>query len=172
MPCRRRLVAVTSATTCMMSRQVLETRSSNQAMKQVYVKTRDEWRDWLKQHHDTCSGIWLVCYKKHTGKPSLEYDATVEEALCFGWIDSIIKTVDEERYLRKLTPRKPTSRWSDSNKKRVRKLEKQGLMAQPGIARVKSAREAGLWDKPDRLPLAGSRRRSGRRRRNDESESR
>ena len=155
-----------------MSRQVLETRSSNQAMKQVYVKTRDEWRDWLKQHHDTCSGIWLVCYKKHTGKPSLEYDATVEEALCFGWIDSIIKTVDEERYLRKLTPRKPTSRWSDSNKKRVRKLEKQGLMAQPGIARVKSAREAGLWDKPDRLPLAGSRRRSGRRRRNDESESR
>ena len=65
-------------------------------MEHVYVKTRDEWRDWLRQHFDQSVGIWLVFYKKHTGKPSLPYDAAVEEALCFGWIDSIIKKVDDE----------------------------------------------------------------------------
>jgi uncharacterized protein YdeI (YjbR/CyaY-like superfamily) len=123
-------------------------------MKQVYVKTREEWREWLSQHHDTNTGIWLVFYKKHTGKPSLEYDAAVEEALCFGWIDSIIKKIDDERYVRKLTPRKPDSRWSDLNKKRVMKLKKQGLMTRVGIARVNAARKSGLWDKPDRPSIS------------------
>ena len=121
-------------------------------MEQVYLKSREEWRDWLRLHHDTSSGIWLVCYKKHTGKSSLEYDAIVEEALCFGWIDSIIKGIDDERYLRKLTPRKPQSRWSDSNKRRVSRLEKDGLTAAAGIARVQEARASGVWDRPDRPP--------------------
>ncbi len=125
-------------------------------MNHVYVKTRKEWRDWLNQHHNGSDGIWLVFYKKHTGKPSLEYDAAVEEALCFGWIDSIIKTLDDERYLRKLTPRKPNSRWSALNKKRVVKLEKQGLMTEVGIARVRQAKEAGLWEEPDRPSISFS----------------
>jgi len=123
-------------------------------MKQVYVKTRKEWRDWLKLHHDKSDGIWLVFFKKQTGKPSLEYDEAVEEALCFGWIDSIIKKIDDEKYLRKLTPRKDGSQWSELNKKRVAKLEKQGLMMEAGIAKVKVVKSSGLWDTQDRPRLS------------------
>ena len=119
-------------------------------LKQVYVKTRDEWRDWLTQNHDEGAGIWLVFYKKHTGKPTLEYDAAVEEALCFGWIDSIIKKLDEERYVRKFTPRKPESRWSASNQKRIEKLITQGRMHESGMLSVQKAKESGLWEKTDR----------------------
>lgn len=119
-------------------------------MKQVYVKTRDEWRDWLTQNHDKSAGIWLVFFKKHTGKPTLEYDAAVEEALGFGWIDSIIKKLDDERYVRKFTPRKPGSRWSESNKKRIEQLITQGRMNESGILSVTKAKESGLWDEPDR----------------------
>ncbi len=87
-------------------------------------------------------------------EPSLEYDAAVEEALCFGWIDSTIKKLDDEKYLRKLTPRRPDSRWSDLNKKRVIKLKKQGLMTKAGIASVNAAKKSGLWDKPDRPSIS------------------
>jgi len=123
-------------------------------MKQVYVKTRNEWREWLNQNHDKSSGIWLVFYKKQTGKPTLEYDDAVEEALCFGWIDSIIKKIDDEKYVRKVTPRKAVSRWSELNKKRITNLTKQGLMTDVGIAKVKEAKVSGLWDKPDRPQIS------------------
>lgn len=122
-------------------------------MKQVYVKTRKEWRAWLSHNHDKSDGIWLVFYKRHTRKPSLEYDEAVEEALCFGWIDSIIKKIDDDKYVRKLTPRKANSRWSELNKKRIMKLEKQGLMIEAGIIKVKAAKASGLWAKPDRPPI-------------------
>jgi uncharacterized protein YdeI (YjbR/CyaY-like superfamily) len=115
-------------------------------MEEVYMKTRKAWRGWLKLHHDKSDGIWLVCYKKQTGKPSLEYDDAVEEALCFGWIDSIIKKIDDEKYVRKLTPRKDGSQWSELNKKRIAKLEKQGLMTEAGIAKVRKAKSSGVWD--------------------------
>jgi len=118
-------------------------------MRQVYVKTRKEWREWLNQQHDKSNGIWLVFYKKHTDKPTLEYDEAVEEALCFGWIDSIIKKIDDEKYVRKLTPRKADSRWSELNKKRITKLEKQGLLTEAGIMKVREAKTSGLWDKSD-----------------------
>ncbi len=123
-------------------------------MKQVYAKNRDEWREWLSQNHDKSMGIWLVFYKKHTAKPTLAYDEAVEEALCFGWIDSIIKKIDDDKYVRKLTPRKADSQWSESNKKRVIKLKKQGLMAEAGMVVVKEAKVTGLWDKPDRLQIS------------------
>ncbi len=123
-------------------------------MKQVYVKTRAEWRNWLNKNHLKNAGIWLVFYKKHTGKPTLEYDAAVEEALCFGWIDSIIKKLDDERYLRKFTPRKSDSRWSESNKKRVKKLMRQGLMTKLGVARVTEAKKSGLWEESGRPEIS------------------
>ncbi len=123
-------------------------------MKRVYVKNRSEWRNWLSQNHDKSSGIWLVFYKKHTGKSTLEYEEAVEEALCFGWIDSIIKKADEEKYLRKLTPRKADSRWSELNKKRIAKLTKQGHMTESGIAKVEEAKKSGLWDQPDRPQIS------------------
>lgn len=116
-------------------------------MEQLYIKDRKEWRNWLKKNHSKSNGIWLVFYKRHTGKTSLEYDEMVEEALCFGWIDSIIKKIDGEKYVRKLTPRKPDSNWSELNKKRVKKLEKRGLMTKAGAAMVIEARKSGLWDK-------------------------
>jgi len=115
-------------------------------MKQIYLKTRTDWRNWLIQNQNNNSGIWLVFYRKHSGKLTLEYDAAVEEALCFGWIDSIIKKLDNERYVRKFTPRRSNSRWSELNKKRVRKLMKQGLMTKSGATKVTEAKKSGLWE--------------------------
>lgn len=123
-------------------------------MQQLYLKTRKEWRDWLSRNHDTNPGVWLVIYKKETGKPALGYEDLVEEALCFGWIDSTIKKLDEEKYLRKLTPRKPKSRWSELNKKRIAKLEEQNLITEAGLEKIRAAKASGLWDKPDRPQIS------------------
>jgi len=119
-------------------------------VKSLYFKTVDEWRTWLRRNHDKEKGVWLIFYKKNTGKPSLDYESAVEEALCFGWIDSIIKKLDESRFARKFTPRKDRSKWSPSNMKRVEKLIASGRMAPAGLARVIAAQENGMWDKPDR----------------------
>jgi uncharacterized protein YdeI (YjbR/CyaY-like superfamily) len=120
-------------------------------MKQVYVRNRKEWRDWLlKNHNKEEKGIWLVFYKKDTEKPTLEYNDSVEEALCFGWIDSIVKKIDEEKYVRKFTPRNAKSLWSSSNKKRVKEMIKGGKMTRFGLAKVNAAEKSGLWDKVDR----------------------
>lgn len=119
-------------------------------MKYVYVKNRNEWREWLHKNHGKSTGVWLVFYTKQSGKSTLEYDDAVEEALCFGWIDSIIKKIDDEKYARKLTPRKAESLWSELNKQRATKLQKQNLMTEAGIMKVKQAKASGLWDKSDR----------------------
>jgi uncharacterized protein YdeI (YjbR/CyaY-like superfamily) len=91
----------------------------------------------------------MVFYKKHTGKPGISYDAAVEEALCFGWIDSIVKKIDEEKFARKFTPRKSRSRWSELNKKRARKMIDEGKMVETGLARIRDAKESGEWFKSD-----------------------
>jgi uncharacterized protein YdeI (YjbR/CyaY-like superfamily) len=120
-------------------------------MKEVYVKNREEWREWLcKNHNKEEKGIWLVFFKKKTKKPTLEYKHAVEEALCFGWIDSIIKKIDEEKYVRKFTPRDSKSLWSLSNKRRVTKMIKEGKMTRHGLAKINAAKKSGLWDKNDR----------------------
>jgi len=124
-------------------------------MKQVHVSTRGQWRKWLAANHDKEeNGIWLVFYKKETGKPSLEYGESVEEALCFGWIDSIIKRIDDEKYCRKFTPRKGGSRWSNTNKKRVEKIIKEGRMTGFGLAKIEAARKSGAWEL-DPQPVIG-----------------
>jgi uncharacterized protein YdeI (YjbR/CyaY-like superfamily) len=87
-------------------------------MKLLYCSTSSEWREWLQQNFDQESGIWLVFYRTASGVPSIEYEAAVDEALCYGWIDSLIKKIDEEKYARKFTPRKDGSKLSESNKKR------------------------------------------------------
>jgi uncharacterized protein YdeI (YjbR/CyaY-like superfamily) len=96
------------------------------------VRSRPQWRAWLKKHHASSTGIWLVFHKQHTGVKSIDYDGAVCEALCFGWVDSLIKRLDEDRYARKFTPRKPTSKWSESNRKRWKKLKASGLLAAAG----------------------------------------
>jgi uncharacterized protein YdeI (YjbR/CyaY-like superfamily) len=90
----------------------------------LYVVKRSDWRKWLREHYKTNKEIWLVYYKKGTGKPRIEYNDAVEEALCFGWIDSIVRTIDEERFAQRFSPRKPGSKYSPANKERLRSLLK------------------------------------------------
>ena len=119
---------------------------------EIPLGTRQEWRQWLRENHDKSSGIWLVLYKKHTGKPCMSYADIVEECICFGWIDSIIKKLDEDRYARKITPRLDTSNWSEVNKKRVAKLAGTGLIEPPGQAKIDIAKANSQWNAAD--PLA------------------
>jgi uncharacterized protein YdeI (YjbR/CyaY-like superfamily) len=100
----------------------------------VDVRTRKLWRQWLAKHHSSSPGIWLLRHKQHSGITSMPYEDLVREALCFGWIDSLIKRLDDDRYAIKVTPRKPTSKWSDVNRKRWSELEAAGLLAAPGLA--------------------------------------
>jgi uncharacterized protein YdeI (YjbR/CyaY-like superfamily) len=99
------------------------------------VRTRERWRNWLEEHHAAESEIWLVFHKRHTSETSLSYDDAVEVALCFGWIDSLIKRLDDDRYARKFTPRKPDSRWSTINRRRYADLAARGLLAAAGRTR-------------------------------------
>ena len=101
---------------------------------QIEAGTRRQWRAWLGEHHASSPGVWLVFHKKHTGVKSIAYEDSVREALCFGWVDSLVKRLDDERYARKFTPRKPTSPWSDINRRRWLELETAGLLAPAGLA--------------------------------------
>lgn len=89
--------------------------------------------------------VWLIYYRTHTGKPSIPYDDSVEEALCFGWIDGIIKKLDDEKFTRKFIPRRKNSNWSESNKKRAQKMIKEGRMTGAGMALIREAKQRGEW---------------------------
>ena len=101
---------------------------------QLYVSTRAEWRAWLKKHHRDTGGIWLIYYKKGSGKERVPYDDAVEEALCFGWIDSVIQRIDDEKYAQKFTPRRNNNNWSAVNVRRMRKLIDEKHMTPAGLA--------------------------------------
>lgn len=118
-------------------------------MNELYFESLADWHTWLQDNHNISKGIWLVFYKKESGKPSLTYEEAIEEALCHGWIDSIIKKLDEECYLRKFTPRNEESKWSDLNKKRVEKLMREKRMTKYGLAKIDIAKQNGVWDKPE-----------------------
>jgi len=98
----------------------------------LYFKNREDWRSWLKKNHKTVKEIWLIHYKKQSGKISLNHVDAVEEALCFGWIDSILKKIDEERFILKYSPRKTKSVWSKINKEKAELLISSGKMTQTG----------------------------------------
>ena len=98
------------------------------------IRTRARWRQWLAKHHAASPGVWLVRHKQHTGVKSMAYEDLVREALCFGWVDSLVKRLDDDRYAIKVTPRKPTSKWSDINRKRWKELEAAGLLTAAGLA--------------------------------------
>jgi len=110
-----------------------------------YAPDRARWRRWLARNHATSDGVWLVRYKKATGKACVSYDDSVEEALCFGWIDGRMSPVDAEQYLQLFTPRRPKSTWAASNKTRVEKLERLGLMTPAGREAIAVARKNGSW---------------------------
>jgi uncharacterized protein YdeI (YjbR/CyaY-like superfamily) len=120
-------------------------------VKTLLVQTLKEWRAWLQKHHASEPEIWLVFHKRHTGIPSIEYKDSLDEALCYGWVDSLIKRLDDDRFARKFTPRKPDSRWSEVNRKRYAGLKALGRLKPPGIARAPGAR--GSAPKPKRVEL-------------------
>lgn len=118
---------------------------------EVYARSRKEWRLWLESNHHKISQIWLVLYKKGSSMPSVNYEESVEEALCFGWIDSKPQKRDENCYLLFFSRRKPKSVWSAINKKRINKLEEAGLMRPAGIAAVETAKANGSWTSIDNV---------------------
>jgi uncharacterized protein YdeI (YjbR/CyaY-like superfamily) len=124
-------------------------------MKTLTVRSRAEWRRWLEENHATRDEVWVVYFKKHTGRRSIDYEASVEEALCFGWIDGILRRLDEERYARRFTPRRRGSDWSASNRARVERLIESGRMKEAGLKRVEAAKRDGSWQAPNR-PDVGS----------------
>lgn len=108
--------------------------------------SRKEWRQWLKKNHRVKQSVWLVCYKKHTQVPSINWSDAVDEAICFGWIDSIRQPVDDEKFKQFFGKRKPKSGWSKVNKEKVARLIEDGLMAPAGLAAIETAKQNGSWN--------------------------
>ena len=108
-------------------------------------RDQEAWRRWLAANHDKASEVWLAYYKKGTGKKSITYEEALDEALCYGWIDTTVRALDLERYMQRWTPRKPGSCWSASNKKRLVRLSAEGRMCEAGLVKVRQAKRDGSW---------------------------
>ena len=119
--------------------------------KRITPRNQHAWRRWLAASHGTVPEVWVVFYKKtvrRPGRPALTYEQAVEQAICFGWIDGLKRRVDDERYAHRFTPRKPDSRWSESNRVRLERMRCQGLMTPAGEEAVAASIRSGAWDKP------------------------
>lgn len=116
------------------------------------LRSRAKWRQWLRAHHESESEIWLVFHKRHTGVTCIEYADAVEEAICFGWIDSLIRKLDEDRFARKFTLRKADSRWSTINRKRYAEMESRGLLTAAGRKRPPTKRSGDAPKPVEALP--------------------
>lgn len=121
-------------------------------MNQLTVSDRAAWRQWLEKNHDQIDEVWLVYYKKGSGQSGIDYETSVEEALCFGWVDSLIKKIDDLHYARKFTPRNEESQWSALNKQRVERMAQAGRMTEHGLKLVEAAKESGRWDEVVKPP--------------------
>jgi uncharacterized protein YdeI (YjbR/CyaY-like superfamily) len=120
-------------------------------LKTYYAKDRNAWRKWLDKNHAKSPGVWLIYYKKSSGTPRVEYNDAVEEALCFGWIDSTIRPIDDKKYMQRFTPRKPKSGWSGLNKQRINRMIEQVLMAPAGLEKIEIAKKDGSWESFDHI---------------------
>ena len=121
-------------------------------LKTLDVQTLEQWRRWLTDHHDSESEVWIVFHKRHTGRPSIAYEDALDEALCFGWVDSLIKRLDDARYARKFTPRKPDSKWSAVNRKHYARLKASGRLKPPGLNRAPTDRSYDAPRPPSMIP--------------------
>lgn len=110
-----------------------------------YPRSRKEWRDWLQDNHDKKQSVWVIYYKKKSNVPSVIYSDAVDEALCFGWIDSKSKPLDEHKFMQFFSRRKEKSVWSKINKEKVERLTKEGLMTKAGYAIIEIAKQNGSW---------------------------
>jgi len=120
-------------------------------MKTLLAQTRDQWSDWLTEYYASESEVWLIFHKRHTGVRSIDYRDAIDEALCFGWVDSLVKRLDDRRYALKFTPRRANSRWSASNRQRYAELKASGRLKLSGIERPPTDR--GYGPRPTRLPI-------------------
>ena len=119
----------------------------NMSLKDALLfNNRNEWRTWLESNHKTMKEIWLLHYKKQAGKQYLNHIDAAEEALCFGWIDSKLKKIDEERFILKYSPRKPKSVWSKINKEKAEAMIISRKMTQAGLDKIEEAKKHGFWD--------------------------
>jgi uncharacterized protein YdeI (YjbR/CyaY-like superfamily) len=110
-----------------------------------YAASRRHWRQWLQKHHAKKQSVWLIMYKKDAGVPTLSWGQAVEEALCFGWIDSTRRPLDDEKFIQYYSKRKPKSIWSKINKEKVKLLIEQGLMTEAGLKSIQIAKQNGSW---------------------------
>lgn len=110
-----------------------------------HFANRAEWRAWLEKYHAEKQEVWLVHYKKDIKAKSLSYEEGVEEALCFGWIDGLLKRIDAQKFALRYSPRKKNSIWAENNKKRVAKLIREGRMTDGGLAKIAEAKQSGEW---------------------------
>ena len=115
----------------------------------VHPESREAWRAWLAEHHATVDGVWLARWTKASGGESVSYDAIVEEALCYGWIDGVLNRLDDGRHAQLLTPRRPGSGWARSNKERFERLIADGRMTEAGMAVIRAAKADGSWSMQD-----------------------
>lgn len=120
-------------------------------MNTFYAENRDEWRNWLLQNYKDTREIWLIYYKVHMDVPCITYGESVEEAICFGWVDGLIHGIDDEKYKRRFTPRKNGSIWSKINKERAQKMISLGKMTPAGLETIEIAKQNGQWDKAYRM---------------------
>jgi len=111
----------------------------------ICPNSRQAWREWLEANHESKQAVWLIYYKKKSNLPTVLYSDAVDEALCFGWIDSKAKPIDEEKYMQFFTKRKPKSIWSKINKEKIERLTKEGLMTQAGFEIIEIAKQNGSW---------------------------
>ena len=124
--------------------------------KTLKVKNRLEWRRWLAKHHADTKEIWLVYYKKASGKSGISYEDSVLEGVAYGWIEGQNKSIDDETYAARFTPRRPKSNWSESNIERVKKLLAEGLMAEPGLAVIPDSLRAQANESLPRVRRQGA----------------
>lgn len=110
-----------------------------------YPSSRQQWRHWLQEHHDKKQSIWIICYKKQSGIASVSWSEAVDEALCYGWIDSTRKTVDHEKFIQFFSRRKPNGTWSKVNKAKIEQLIENGMMSKAGQACIDAAKQNGSW---------------------------
>ena len=116
-----------------------------------HAETRADWRNWLAKHHAAESNVWLKIYKKNRGTPSITYSEAVDEAICFGWIDSSVKKGTADYYFQYFAKRNPRSNWSGVNKEKVRELTTAGLIAEAGMAMIELAKQTGTWTALDEV---------------------
>ncbi|AHG01936.1 hypothetical protein HALLA_01165 (plasmid) [Halostagnicola larsenii XH-48] len=120
-------------------------------MTPIFFESRNDFRTWLEENHDTAEELWVGYYKADAERSGIGYGESVEEALCFGWIDGLIKGIDDETYTRRFTPRSPDSKWSKANKERVEAMIEAGKMTPAGMELVEAAKESGEWADAYRL---------------------